>query len=137
MQRLMKMLPPLAHSQSRLRGGSATSASEATTELGLELARGAALSLLASITAAVALAVAATATVATTAAATTVTVVTAHHAARGSVRALLLDVRVGHNLSGQVEPFAEVVEALGGEGVVVVLPREAGLDEAARGERLA
>lgn len=51
--------------------------------------------------------------------------------------ALLLDVRVGHDLSGEVEPFAEVVETLGGEGVVVVLPREAGLDETARGERLA
>ena len=36
-----------------------------------------------------------------------------------------------------MEPFAEVVETLGGESVVVVLPREAGLDETARGERLA
>jgi hypothetical protein len=36
-----------------------------------------------------------------------------------------------------VEPLAEVVEALRGEGVVVVLPREAGLHIAAGGERLA
>ena len=41
------------------------------------------------------------------------------------------------NLGGDVEPFAEVVETLGGEGVVVVLPREAGLDVAAAGQRLA
>ena len=41
------------------------------------------------------------------------------------------------DLSGQVEPLAEVVETLGGEGVVVVLPREAGLDVAAGGQRLA
>ena len=42
-----------------------------------------------------------------------------------------------NDLSGQVEPLAEVVETLGGEGVVVVLPREAGLDVAAGGQRLA
>jgi hypothetical protein len=36
-----------------------------------------------------------------------------------------------------VEPLAEVVETLGGEGVVVVLPREAGLEVAARGQGLA
>lgn len=51
--------------------------------------------------------------------------------------ALLLDVRLGDDLSRQVEPLAEVVETLGGEGVVVVLPREAGLQVAAGGERLA
>ena len=44
---------------------------------------------------------------------------------------------LGDDLSGQVEPLAEVVETLGGEGVVVVLPREAGLDVAAAGQRLA
>lgn len=53
------------------------------------------------------------------------------------MRTLLLDVGSGYNLSGQMEPFAEVVETLGGEGVVVVLPGEAGLKVAARGERLA
>ena len=49
---------------------------------------------------------------------------------------LLLDVGGGDNLSGEVEPLAEVVQTLGGEGVVVVLPREAGLDETAGVKRL-
>ena len=52
------------------------------------------------------------------------------------MRALLLDVRSGDNLGGEVKPFAEVVEPLGGQGVVVVLPRELGLDIAAGVERL-
>lgn len=51
--------------------------------------------------------------------------------------ALLLDVRLGNDLGGEVQPFAEVVETLWGEGVVVPLPRELGLEVAARGERLA
>ena len=50
------------------------------------------------------------------------------------MRALLLDVRLGHDLSRKVEPFAEVVETLGGEGVVVVLPREAGLEVSTGGQ---
>lgn len=50
---------------------------------------------------------------------------------------LRLDVGGGDDLGGEVEPLAEVVETLGGEGVVVVLPRELGLDVAARGQRLA
>lgn len=49
---------------------------------------------------------------------------------------LLLDVGGGNNLSGEVEPLAEVVKTFGGEGVVVVLPREPGLDEAAGVKRL-
>jgi hypothetical protein len=53
------------------------------------------------------------------------------------VRALLLDVGRRDNLSWQVKPFAEVVETFGGQGVVVVLPRELGLEVTARGERLA
>jgi hypothetical protein len=53
------------------------------------------------------------------------------------VGALLLDVRLGHDLSREVEPLAEVVETLGGEGVVVPLPGELGLEVAARGEGLA
>ena len=53
------------------------------------------------------------------------------------MRALLLNVRRGHDLGWQVQPFAEVVQALRGEGVVVVLPGELGLDVAAGGERLA
>jgi hypothetical protein len=52
------------------------------------------------------------------------------------VRSLLLDVGSRNDLSGEVKPFAKVVETLGGQGVVVVLPRELGLDIAARVERL-
>jgi hypothetical protein len=48
------------------------------------------------------------------------------------MRALLLDVGGGDNLGGEVQPLAEVVETLGSQGVVVVLPRELGLDETAR-----
>ena len=114
---------------------STTSTSKATTELGLELARGSALRLLASVTAAVATLAVATVTAGSTAA-TTALAVTAEHTP-GRSRALLLDVGLGDDLSGQVEPLAEVVETLGGEGVVVVLPREAGLDVAAAGQRLA
>ena len=50
---------------------------------------------------------------------------------------LLLDVGSRNDLSGKVEPFTEVIETLRGESVVVVLPRELGLDVAAGGERLA
>lgn len=53
------------------------------------------------------------------------------------MRALLLDVSLRNDLSWQVEPLAEVVKTLWGEGVVVPLPRELGLQVAARGERLA
>ena len=75
------------------------------------------------------------------------------------MRTLLLDVGGRDNLSGEVEPFAEVVKTLniirqklsfhitlfslhaktylGGEGVVVVLPRELGLDVATGVQRLA
>lgn len=116
----------------RSRSLATAATSEATTELGLEVAGGTALALLASITAAVTVTVTASAAAATTA----LTVVTTEHATRGSVGALLLDVRLGHDLSRKVEPLAEVVETLGGEGVVVVLPREAGLDETAGVKRL-
>lgn len=51
--------------------------------------------------------------------------------------ALLLDVGGWDNLSWEMEPLAQVVKTLWGEGVVVVLPRELGLDVAAGGERLA
>ena len=116
---------------------STTSTSKATTELGLELARGTALSLLASVTAAVAVAVTTTVTTTSTTASTTaLTVVTAEHTP-GRSRALLLDVGLGNDLGREVEPFAEVVETLRGEGVVVPLPREAGLEVTARGQRLA
>jgi len=49
------------------------------------------------------------------------------------VAASLLDVSSGDNLSRKMQPFAKIVETLGGEGVVVVLPRELGLEVAARG----
>lgn len=52
------------------------------------------------------------------------------------MRSLLLDVCSGDDLGGEVKPFSEVVETLGGEGVVVVLPRELSLDVAAGVERL-
>lgn len=50
---------------------------------------------------------------------------------------LLLDVRSRDDLSGKVKPFAEVVETLWSESVVVVLPRELSLDIAAGSEGLA
>jgi hypothetical protein len=53
------------------------------------------------------------------------------------VRSLLLDVSRGDNLSGKVEPFAEVVETFGCESIVVILPRELGLDIATGSKRLA
>ena len=102
----------------RSRSLATAATSEATTELGLEVAGGTALALLASITAAVTV----TVTASTAAATTALTVVTTEHATRGSVGALLLDVRLGHDLGREVEPLAEVVKTLGGEGVVVVLP---------------
>jgi len=51
--------------------------------------------------------------------------------------ALLFDVSGGDDLSWQVKPFAQVVEALGGECVVIVLPGELGLEVAAGSEGLA
>ena len=53
------------------------------------------------------------------------------------MRALLLDVCRGDDLGGEVKPLPKVVNALGGQGVVVVLPRESGLDIAAGVEGLA
>jgi hypothetical protein len=116
---------------------STTSTAEATTELGLELARGttfALLALLALVAATVTVTVAATVTAtATTAAATALAVVTTEHTP-GRSRALLLNVGLGNDLGREMEPLAEVVEALRGEGVVVPLPAEAGLDVAAGGQ---
>jgi hypothetical protein len=63
--------------------------------------------------------------------------ITAHHTTRRSMGSLLLDVGSRDNLSGEMEPFAEIIETLWGESVVVVLPAELGLDVAARGKRLA
>jgi hypothetical protein len=105
----------------RLRGrGGTTATPEATTELGLEVAGGTALALLAGVTSSV------TVTVTTAASATAATaplaVLTTTEHTPGRSRALLLDVRLGHNLGWEVKPLAEVVETLRGEGVVVVLP---------------
>lgn len=61
----------------------------------------------------------------------------AHHSTWWSVGTLLLDVGSWDNLGWEMEPLAQVVETLWGEGVVVVLPRELGLDETTGGERLA
>lgn len=49
---------------------------------------------------------------------------------------LLLDVGGWDNLSWEVEPLAEVIETLWGEGVVVVLPGELSLDISTGGEGL-
>jgi hypothetical protein len=46
------------------------------------------------------------------------------------MRSLLLDMGRGDDLGRQVEPFAEVVETFGCEGVVVVLPGELSLEVA-------
>ena len=51
--------------------------------------------------------------------------------------ALLLDVGSRYDLSWQVEPFAEVVEAIWSQSVVVVLPAELRPEVAARSEGLA
>jgi hypothetical protein len=125
---------------SHLRGRRSTTATaKATTEARLELAGGA--TLLARLAALVTTTVATlTVTTGTTTAATTGTtlaLVAAHHATGRLVAALLLDVGGGHDLGGKVQPLAQVLETLGSQGVVVVLPREAGLEVAARGQGLA
>jgi hypothetical protein len=60
----------------------------------------------------------------------------AEHATGRSMRSLLLDVGSRNDLSREVKPFAEVVQTLGGQGVVVPLPGELGLDIAAGVEGL-
>ena len=47
------------------------------------------------------------------------------------MRSLLLNVCGRDDFGGEVKPFTEVVETLGGEGVVVVLPGELSLDVSA------
>jgi hypothetical protein len=107
-----------------LRSGGATAN---TAEAGAVLSAGTLLVTV--LTAAVALTVTAGGAVSATLTASTV----AGGAASGASR---LGVGDGDNLSGEVEPLAEVSETLVGEGVVVPLPRELGLDVALRGERL-
>jgi len=52
------------------------------------------------------------------------------------VRTLGLDVCLGNDLGREVEPFPEVVETFRGQGVIIPLPGELGLDIAARVEGL-
>jgi hypothetical protein len=126
----------------QLRWGSLTTATTATTEtateLRSELARSTTLLTLTSVTASVTTLTVATVTTATAAESTSAltTALLTHHATGRGMRPLLLDVGSGNDLGGEVEPLPEVVETLGGEGVVVVLPRELGLDVAARGQGL-
>ena len=119
----------------RRRGGTAATAEATTGELGVEATRGTTLLLLAIL--ATAVATLAVTTGATTATTTALVVSATEHAARRGVRALLLDVGLGNDLGGEVEPLAEVVKTLGGEGVVVPLPRELGLEVAAGSQGLA
>jgi hypothetical protein len=122
----------------RRRGGAAATA-EATTgvlgELRSESTRGGTLLLVTIL--ATAVATLAVTTGATTATSTALAGVTTEHAARRGVRALLLDVGLGNDLGREVKPLAEVVKTLGGEGVVVPLPRELGLEVATGSQRLA
>jgi hypothetical protein len=64
-------------------------------------------------------------------------IITSHHTSWRCMRTLLLDVCGRHNLGGKVEPFTEVIKPLGGESVVVVLPRELSLEERPGGQGLA
>lgn len=100
-------------------------------QLRLELARSTTLLSLA-VTAAVT-----TLTVATVATRSTALAVTTHQATGRSMAALLLDVGGRDNLGREVEPLAEVGKTLLGESVVVVLPRELGLDVTTGGKGLA
>lgn len=89
------------------------------SQLRVELAGGTTLLALTSVTSSVSTLT--VTTVATTATATerSAALLVAEHATGRGVRSLLLDVGGGDDLSGEVEPLAEVVETLGGEGVVV------------------
>lgn len=110
------------------------------SQLRVEFTRSATLLALASITATVTTLTVATVTTVTTTATTERTALTltlaTQHAAGRNVRLLLLDVGSRDDLGRQVQPLAEVVETLGGQGVVVPLPGELGLDVAAAGQRL-
>ena len=98
------------------RGSSATATAEAAAELGSKLAGCTTLLALAGIASPVtALAVSPLATATAAAEWPALALLAAHHAPGRGVGPLLLDVGGGHNLSGQVEPLAEVVETLEGE----------------------
>lgn len=117
---------------------STTTTTESTAEAWLELARSTTLlARLASITTTVSTLTVTITSGTTTATRATLTVLTTHHAARRSMCALLLDVGSRDDLGGEMQPVAEVLETLGSQSVVVVLPREASLEVAAGGEGLA
>ena len=50
---------------------------------------------------------------------------------------MLLDVGARNDLGWEMKPLAEVVKALGSQGVIVILPGELGFEVATRSERLA
>jgi len=106
-------------------------------QLRSKVAGGTALLALAGLTASVTTLPVTTVTTATATESTLTTALVAEHATGRSVRPLLLDVGSGNDLGGEMEPLAKVIETLGGEGIVVVLPGELGLDVAAAGQRLA
>lgn len=136
------MQTPFPGNRADLRWGSGTAATAETTTAGImlvnrpphifrppgsglfsqlrvELAGGTALLALTSVTSSVStLAVTTVATTATATERSAALLVTEHATGRG-VRSLLLDVGGGDDLGGEVEPLAQVVETLGGEGVVV------------------
>ena len=100
----------------------------ANSQLRSELARSTTLLAFASIPSSVSTLAVTTVTTTATAEWSALALTLTEHATGRSVRSLLLDVGGRNNLGGQVQPFAEVVETLGGQGVVVVLPGELGLD---------
>jgi hypothetical protein len=104
--------------------------------LGVEFTRGTALLALTSITSSVTTLT--VTTVATTAAAegSALALTLTQHASGRNVGLLLLDVGSRDDLGGQVKPLSKVVETLGGQSVVVPLPRELSLDVAAAGQGL-
>lgn len=114
---------PARHAMHLRRRRRSTATSEAPTELRREFTwrstlLGLCITHVASSVAALTITTITIATVSTWATASTGTlrsVVAAHHAARWCVAALLLDVRCWNDLGGQVQPFAEVVEAFRGE----------------------
>lgn len=110
---------------------------EKISQLRSKLARSTTLLALTSVSSAVTALAVTTLTTATAAESSLAALALAEHTAGRSVRTLLLDVSGRDDLSGEVKPFAEVVETLGGQGVVVVLPGELGLDVAAGGQGLA
>lgn len=128
---------PPAHLHSRRGETRSQLGTSRDSQLRSEFTRSTALLALTSITSSVSTLTVTTVTATATAEWSSLALFLTEHAAGRGVRSLLLDVGGGHNLGGQVKPFAQVVEALGGQGVVVVLPRELGLDIAAGVEGLA